>query len=72
MTRHGPVLPIWLCETCDRPWPCAIRREELLDEYADSSVTLAVYLGTLVVSAERDMSWAPPDTLRLRFLGWLP
>ncbi|MEU8254927.1 hypothetical protein AB0C06_11760 [Micromonospora inaquosa] len=72
MTRHGPVLPLWLCETCDKPWPCVTRREELLGEYADASFTLAVYMGTYLVSAEQDMSWAQPDGLRRRFLGWVP
>lgn len=44
MTAHGPVLPLWLCEACDRPWPCAIRRVELLGEYAASPVGLRTYM----------------------------
>ncbi|MEU8328780.1 hypothetical protein [Micromonospora sp. NPDC048839] len=72
MTTHGPVLPLWLCEGCDRPWPCATRRGELLDEYATSPVALAGYLGSHLAAAMRDMSWAPADTVYRRFLGWLP
>ncbi|MFE9189233.1 hypothetical protein ACFYL6_06470 [Micromonospora sp. NPDC007208] len=72
MTKHGPVLPLWLCETCDRPWPCAPRRDELLGEHAATSISLALYMGACVLSARKDMSWAPPDALRRRFLGWMP
>ncbi|MFF5202677.1 hypothetical protein ACFY3B_24015 [Micromonospora parva] len=43
-----------------------------MSEYADASFTLAVYMGVLLVSAEQDMSWAPPGKLRLRFLEWVP
>lgn len=71
MTRHGPTLPLWLCETCDRPWPCAPRREELLGEYAQASPALTLYMAMYLASASQDMSWAPPEALRLRFLGWL-
>lgn len=72
MTRHGPVLPIWLCEACDRPWPCRSRRDELLGEYADASPSLTLYMRMCLASAQHDMSWALPDSLRLRFLGWIP
>jgi hypothetical protein len=72
VTRHGPVLPLWVCETCDRPWPCASRRLELLDEYALSPVDLRVYLCSRLVAATQDLTWAPADTVYRRFLGWLP
>lgn len=72
MTKHGPVLPLWLCETCDRPWPCTPRRDELLGEHAATSISLALYMGACLLSARKDMSWAPPDALRRRFLGWMP
>ncbi|MEU8330661.1 hypothetical protein [Micromonospora sp. NPDC048839] len=70
MTAHGPVLPLWLCEGCDRPWPCATRRAELLTE--QGRVPLAYYLSLCLISAGQDLSWAPPDVLRRRFIGWLP
>lgn len=70
MTRHGPVLPLWLCETCDRPWPCGIRRAELLS--GCDRVALAYYMSLCLISAGQDMSWAPADVLRRRFIGWLP
>ncbi|MGC4810798.1 hypothetical protein ACLQ29_09750 [Micromonospora sp. DT228] len=70
MTTHAPVLPLWLCERCDRPWPCATRRAELLAE--QGRVRLAYYLSLCLISAGQDMSWAPVDVLRRRFIGWLP
>ncbi|MFI1192721.1 hypothetical protein ACH4T9_05565 [Micromonospora sp. NPDC020750] len=71
MTEHGPVLPIWLCAGCAAPWPCATRRHELLQEYAASPIALALYMGSYLVAASQDMSWAPAGTLHRRFLGWL-
>lgn len=71
MTVHGPVLPLWLCEACARPWPCATRRVELLGEYAASPVALRSYLGSHLSAARQDVTWAPPETLHRRFLGWL-
>ncbi|GAB3955213.1 hypothetical protein [Micromonospora vulcania] len=70
MTKHEPVLPLWLCEECGRPWPCAPRRAELLD--GRDRVRVAYYLSLCLTSAGQDMSWAPADALRRRFLGWLP
>ncbi|RZT80663.1 hypothetical protein EV382_3921 [Micromonospora violae] len=72
MTKHGPILPLWLCETCGRPWPCAARRLELLSDYAASPISLALHMGACLTSAKTDMSWAPPDALQRRFLGWMP
>ncbi|MGC5286581.1 hypothetical protein [Micromonospora sp. DT231] len=69
MTTHAPVLPLWLCEGCDRPWPCATRRAELLAER--ERVPLAYYLSLCLISAAQDMGWAPVDVLRRRFIGWL-
>ncbi|MEU4470429.1 hypothetical protein [Micromonospora sp. NPDC023888] len=68
MSTHGPVLPLWLCEGCDRPWPCARRRAELLAER--EQVPLAYYL--CLISAGQGMKWARPDVLRRGFIGWLP
>lgn len=71
MTTHGPVLPLWLCGECERPWPCATRRAELLGEYATSPVALRIYLASHLAAAVQDMSWAPADAVYRRFLGWL-
>ncbi|MEV0154038.1 hypothetical protein AB0H57_09905 [Micromonospora sp. NPDC050686] len=70
MTTHGPVLPIWSCGGCDLPWPCPTRKRELRAEYADAPVSLALYLGSYLVQATEDMSWAPAGALHRRFIGW--
>lgn len=70
MTSHGPVLPVWSCGGCDRPWPCPTRRQELRAEYADAPVSLALYLGAYFVKAAEDMPWAPAGPLHRRFIGW--
>ncbi|MGC5032854.1 hypothetical protein [Micromonospora sp. DT229] len=72
MTTHGPVLPFWTCAGCELPWPCRTRRRELLIEYENAPVSLALYMGTQLVSAAQDMGWAPAGVLHRRFLGWLP
>jgi hypothetical protein len=72
VTDHGPVLPVWTCAGCDSPWPCPTRRGELLAEYDGAPVSLALYMGSHLVSATQDMSWAPAGALYRRFLGWLP
>lgn len=71
MTTHGPVLPIWACGGCGASWPCRTRRQELLAEYAGAPVSLSIYMGSQLVAATQDMSWAPAGALHRRFLGWL-
>ncbi|MBM7080796.1 hypothetical protein [Micromonospora humida] len=71
MTSHGPVLPIWNCGGCDRPWPCPTRQQELRAEYADAPVSLALYLGASFVQAAEDMPWASAGPLHRRFVGWI-
>ncbi|RFS44484.1 hypothetical protein D0Q02_22085 [Micromonospora craniellae] len=71
MTEHLPVRPTWVCLRCDAPWPCAISRTELVDEYGAARTCLTLYLGSYMLSAAEDMSWVPTESLRRRFLGWL-
>lgn len=71
MTEHGPTKPTWLCSGCGAPWPCAIRRLQLLQEYRFAPVSLAYYMSLCLMDAAQDMSWAPPMSLHRRFLGWV-
>ncbi|MFI0795014.1 hypothetical protein ACH4OY_20360 [Micromonospora rubida] len=71
MTAHGPVLPVWLCAGCSAPWPCATRRNELLQEYATAPISLALLMGSYYVAASQDINWALAGTLHRRFLGWV-
>ena len=71
MTTHDPVMPLWHCSGCQRPWPCPVRRRELRAEYDQASLSLALYLASHLMAATQDMAWASPTTLHRRFLGWL-
>ncbi|SBT37375.1 hypothetical protein [Micromonospora auratinigra] len=71
MIAHGPVLPLWSCAGCDRPWPCETRRRELRAEFAAAPVSLALYLGAQFARAVQDLHWLPADDLHRRFLGWI-
>lgn len=71
MTVHGLVLPVWLCGTCDRPWPRANRRAELLGECATSPAALTDHLGSRLTAGWQDMSGVLAETVYRRFLGWL-
>ncbi|NYT96020.1 hypothetical protein [Salinispora sp. H7-4] len=70
MTAHGPVPRVWNCGGCGLPWPCPTRERELRAEYADAPVSLALYLGALLVRAAEDLPGVPAGPLHRRFIGW--
>ncbi|MGC9665205.1 hypothetical protein ACNTMW_01465 [Planosporangium sp. 12N6] len=72
MTAHQPIRPNWICVGCGYPWPCLSRRRQLLGEYADAPVSLALVLGASFVEAAADLRGVPAGELHGRFLGWLP
>lgn len=47
--------PLWLCRACGAPWPCAIARSSLREEYAGHPTTLAIYLGLHLYEAAADL-----------------
>jgi hypothetical protein len=69
---HTPVPKLWMCSQpdCLDPWPCTRARVELLREYS-SLVALHIYLATLLVEAARDLPYADPAMLGIRFTGWV-
>lgn len=71
MTTHRPVKATWACGGCAGEWPCRARRRELLAEYDDAPVSLALYLATQFVVATRDLAHVPAGHLHRRFLGWI-
>ncbi|MFF5171639.1 hypothetical protein ACFY3U_03270 [Micromonospora sp. NPDC000089] len=71
MTTHGPVPPTWSCGGCGLPWPCETRRRELRAEFDRAPVSLALYMGSHLVSAAADLAWLPAGALHRRFLGWV-
>ena len=70
MSGHNPSSPDWTCQGCASEWPCHTRRRQLLDEYGDARVALAVYLGGCLVAAEGDLTHLSADRLHDRFVGW--
>ena len=70
-TTHIPARPVWSCVTCDEPWPCRDRREQLIVEYRADVLPLALYLAACLVDAAYDLPDTPAGDLYQRFLGWL-
>ncbi|MEH1012184.1 hypothetical protein V6U90_03530 [Micromonospora sp. CPCC 206060] len=68
---HLAARPAWTCTGCGAPWPCPVRRARLLTEYADSRLTLLVYLAGYLLDAAADLRHLPADELYARFLGWV-
>ncbi|PZG23414.1 hypothetical protein C1I95_03525 [Micromonospora craterilacus] len=67
-----PSPPAWTCTGCGREWPCAVKQSQLLAEFGGTRAALAVYLGSCLVAAARDLPGLPLAQARNRFLGWLP
>ncbi|HEX5540144.1 MAG TPA: hypothetical protein VFX60_01050 [Micromonospora sp.] len=69
--------PLWLCRACGAPWPCAIARLALCEEYATHPTALAIYLCLHLHEAAADLHRlnphdAPaPGALYDRFLAWV-
>ncbi|MBQ0893442.1 flavin reductase [Micromonospora sp. U56] len=73
--KHLPKRPVWLCQHCGEPWPCADARASLLWEYQGNRAALGVYLASLMTEAADQLaeldSGTPPADLTDRFLGWV-
>ncbi|GIJ79140.1 hypothetical protein SAMN05443287_101589 [Micromonospora phaseoli] len=70
--EHLPSPPAWTCTGCGREWPCAVKQSQLLAEFGGARAALAVYLGSCLLAAARDLPGLPLARARNRFLGWLP
>ncbi|GGN47060.1 hypothetical protein FHR83_007489 [Actinoplanes campanulatus] len=72
-TEHQGERPAWDCVVCGKPWPCAIAKVELVEQYQRFKNGLAIYLGSCLIDAIDDWaagSGGPPPDLHERFLGW--
>ncbi|QKW17089.1 hypothetical protein EYA84_31740 [Verrucosispora sp. SN26_14.1] len=67
-----PSPPAWTCTGCGQEWPCPVKQSQLLAEFGGARAALAVYLGSCLLAAARDLPGLPPAHARDRFLGWLP
>ncbi|MFV2103402.1 hypothetical protein [Micromonospora sp. LOL_024] len=70
--EHLPSPPTWTCTGCGREWPCPVKQSQLLAEFGGARAALAVYLGSCLLAAARDLPGLPLARARNRFLGWLP
>jgi hypothetical protein len=71
MIDHLPHRLTWDCASCGMPWPCRTRRVDLLTEYQEAPVALAVYLAWAFVECSTELQEVPAGELYARFLGWL-
>jgi hypothetical protein len=69
--EHLPHRPSWLCNSCERPWPCDPARETLATEYQHWTTGLFLYLAAQLVQALIDMPKAPVGELHEQFLSWV-
>jgi hypothetical protein len=72
-TDHQGERPDWDCRVCGEPWPCAVAKVELAEQYQKFPHGLSVLLGSYLIEAIDD--WAAgsstvPAALYERFLGW--
>jgi len=69
---------MWLCRACAYPWPCAVSRLLLADEYANDRPGLCVHLAGRFHDAVADLYQLNPyeapelGILYRRFLAWVP
>jgi hypothetical protein len=71
VSAHAPVRPEWTCGGCGETWPCETRKEELQGEYANAPVSLALYLGSCLVTASGDLPTHRASHLHARFFSGL-
>jgi hypothetical protein len=70
VSAHQPLRPNWSCVGCGYTWPCPSRRRQLLGEYTDAPVSLALVLGAAMVEAAADLRAIPAGELHDQFVGW--
>ncbi|MFI5495260.1 hypothetical protein [Actinoplanes sp. NPDC051859] len=72
---HLPLQPSLDCSVCKCPWPCALAKAELREEFCGNRTSLTSYLTAYMQSAYReavaDHQWGVADNLYERFLGWV-
>jgi hypothetical protein len=72
-TLHLPERPSWDCEACGKPWPCAVAKTELMEQYGRWDLSLSLLLGLYLVDAIDDYCGGRqslPADLHFGILGW--
>lgn len=68
---HIPIKPGWICAGCGRDYPCRTRQAQLLAEYDQAPMSLALLMGADFAEAANDMPDLLAGELHARFLGWI-
>lgn len=66
---HLPQRPSWQC-TCGNEWPCTYVMVTLENEFADSRVSLSLYLVGKWFDATQDLPDEDPHRLYTRIVSW--
>jgi hypothetical protein len=71
-TEHVAARPTWDCLVCDQPWPCAVAKVELSEQYTPTMLSLflaSCWFEVLeqLINSDADI----PKDLYDRFLGWI-
>lgn len=71
--EHVAERPSWDCRVCGQPWPCAVAKVDLAEQFARRPTALTLYLSANLYEAIEDMRVATrgsPAGLSGRFLDW--
>lgn len=69
---HGAKRPAWTCTRCGEPWPCPVRRQQLIASYAGDTVSLRILQRQQLVHAASELLYISIEDLHERFIGWIP
>jgi hypothetical protein len=72
-TEHQGKRPDWGCRVCGEPWPCAVAKVELAEQYQKFPQGLSIFIGSCLIEAIDDWAAGAGGTasdLYERFLGW--
>jgi hypothetical protein len=69
--EHMPLRGSWRCSVERTPWPCPVRRANLLTEYAGQPIPLVLLMASCYFEAVGDLGDLPAGRLHDQFLGWI-
>jgi hypothetical protein len=74
VTPHQLTRPKWQCSSCSEPWPCSLRRTQLLDAYSGQLHELRELMASFLAEALRDVTEfdIEIEAVRRQLVGWLP
>ena len=73
-TEHIAQRPSWDCRVCEQPWPCAVAKVDLAEQFAHRPTRLKIYMRSNMYEAIEDMragTRGSPAGLSERFLLWV-